>query len=91
MDLGRDEVFAWMKGREMLHTTEDIKFVCRCVDKYFEMRERGEYPDREEVRHIIITERNWYIKEIEETKSEINELNEKVKELEKQLFKKYGE
>ena len=89
MNLGKDEVFAWLKGRDMLHTTAEIKFVCRCVDKYYELKKRGEYLDRDEIRHLVMTERNWMIKEVEEARSDMNELNEKVKELEKQISKKY--
>ena len=53
MNLGKNEVFAWLKGPGMVNTVAEIKFVCRCVEKYYELKRRGEYPDREEMIDLV--------------------------------------
>jgi hypothetical protein len=38
MNLNKDEIFAWFKGPVMLNTVSEIKFVCRCVEKFYELK-----------------------------------------------------
>ena len=89
MNLNRDEIFAWFKGPGMLNTVPEIKFVCRCVEKFYELKRGWLWPDREEVIDLVRKEyEEQNLRDYEELKLQLEQRDELEPDTVEELIKK---